>query len=222
MSLLAVGRRLGGVAVFGVVVADTRIALGAAGGQGLHRESTDVEQFRTFVDFHGKLLRQRPYANRLQCNSALALKASNLGQCVQAIVSRGLRMGLVEGRTVVLEAALPQFGDRLEAIGWSLICRALVKAGRLERAVRWLDLIPAARFTNPTVGAVALPPERYFASAGACLARTLARSQYLRRRGTSSDIAIGVRPSPTGPIAHAWLEPFDGHGEHQLLTTIER
>ncbi len=50
---------------------------------------------------------------------------------------------------------------------------------------------------------------RYFRLAGACLARSLARSEYLRRRGIEHAIVIGV----AGPVeefaAHAWIAPFE-------------
>jgi hypothetical protein len=90
-----------------------------------------------------------------------------------------------------------------EVLIWSGLARVLVGMQPIERAVYWLDLLPRRR---PGSRAVALPPERPFRLAGACLGRSLARSQYLRMRGQPSALIIGVRGGLSAFAAHAWLE----------------
>lgn len=70
-----------------------------------------------------------------------------------------------------------------------------------------------------------MPPESFFRGAGACLARSLARSQYLRRRGVESVIVIGATGTSTESFAldaHAWLETIDQSPTHTTMHRVVR
>jgi len=95
---------------------------------------------------------------------------------------------------------------RVEILFWSLLARVLVRRLSLERSLRLLDRLPHR--ARSTAG-FAVPPERTFRGAGACLGRSLARSQFLRVRGHSHAVVIGVRGGTTALHAHAWVEPCD-------------
>lgn len=95
---------------------------------------------------------------------------------------------------------------RVEILLWSLLARVLVRRLSLERALTLLDRFP--RRAHPTAG-FTMPLERTFRGAGACLGRSLARSQFLRVRGQPHAIVIGVRGGTTALRAHAWVEPCD-------------
>ena len=95
---------------------------------------------------------------------------------------------------------------RVEILFWSLLVRVLVHRLSLERSLRLLDRLPHR--AHSTAG-FAMPPERVFRGAGACLGRSLARSQFLRVRGHPHAIVIGVQGGTTALHAHAWVAPWD-------------
>jgi hypothetical protein len=94
---------------------------------------------------------------------------------------------------------------RVEAVAWAAAVRLLLAVLPVERVVRILDRCPQRLAT----GCVEPPTEPQVALAGACLGRTLARSQYLRTRRQPHAVVIGIRGSIVDFAAHAWLEPFD-------------
>jgi len=123
-------------------------------------------------------------------------------------------------RTVVEITTIPNRLVRLEAITWSVLCRLMISKLSFERTIQLLDKFPR-RETSPDV--VELPVEQVFRGAGACLARSLARGQFLRRRGVSSTVLIGAL-GHTGVEfdAHAWLSPFDESQGHVVLHSVDR
>lgn len=90
-----------------------------------------------------------------------------------------------------------------EILVWSALVRLLLLTRSIDQAVRWLDLLPRRR-SGASHGVP--PPEGPFRLAGACLGRSLARSQYLRIRGQPSIVVIGVRGGLATFAAHAWLD----------------
>ncbi len=121
---------------------------------------------------------------------------------------------------IVVEASTRTCRQMVGAVGWSVVVRCLLKATSLRTTLAVLDRIPVRRAS----GVVAIPTERTFARAGACLGRQIARSQYLRRRGARSTLVIGVRPpEETAEIdAHAWLDRLDEPPPYAVLHRIER
>lgn len=120
----------------------------------------------------------------------------------------------------IVETASPDLRAVTESLAWSVLVRLLLRATSLRRTLALLD-----RLARPTAGAdvVSLPTEAHFGRAGACLGRQLARSQFLRRRGATSTVLIGVRPTGGGPLdAHAWLAELDGELGHDIIHRIER
>lgn len=93
-----------------------------------------------------------------------------------------------------------------EVLLWSALARLLLKRVRTERVFHLLDRLP--RRMAPS-GPPSLPPESTFRLAGACLGRSVARSQYLRTRGQPHSVVLGVRGGLANFAAHAWLDPFD-------------
>lgn len=92
---------------------------------------------------------------------------------------------------------------------WAVGVRLLVALVPLRMAVAMLDRFPprAPRRRRPIVE---LPDDHRFREAGAPVARQLARSQFLRRRGVASTIVIGPAPPGGGPLdGPAWLERID-------------
>ena len=135
---------------------------------------------------------------------------------------------LTTARTEVVHVAPTHGLDRIEPIAWALLCRLLVRAGSLERSLRVLDRFPVGdggpddgRDHDGRHDSIDMPPPSDFRGAGACLALSLARSQYLRRRGGTSTIAIGARNLGADFDAHAWLEPFDD-SDHTVVHRITR
>lgn len=95
----------------------------------------------------------------------------------------------------------------LELIGWSIVARILVMRTTVPRALDALDRVP--RWRQRTNEPVAFPSEAQVRLAGACLARSLARSQYLRQRRASHALVIGTTRAREGFRAHAWITPFE-------------
>lgn len=126
----------------------------------------------------------------------------------------------VVDRVVVREEIV--FHRRWEPILLAVVARFCVRVLSWRRALAVFDRLPVR---DGVGGEIVMPPERFFRGAGACLARTLARSQYLRRRGVPTTIVIGATGT-TGKSfsldAHAWLERFDDSPRHGVLQRIER
>jgi hypothetical protein len=124
-------------------------------------------------------------------------------------------------RALVEITRRPSRRARLEAIGLSVACRLMIKRLSFDRSMRILDALPKAEPNTTSV--VQLPEEAAFRGAGACLARSMARSQFLRRRGVSSSILIGALGRDGVSFdAHAWLAPFDESQGHVVIHTVER
>lgn len=122
-----------------------------------------------------------------------------------------------DGPTIIQDDA-PPLTARLEAVMWGLVCRVAVRFLRLDRTVAILDRLPHAGTADEIVR---IPTSRRFRGSGACLSRSLARSQYLRVRGVPSTIAIGAKGSIADFDAHAWLEPMD-EGDRPVLHRVPR
>ncbi len=114
---------------------------------------------------------------------------------------------------------------RIEPVVLAVSARLVVRSFSWRRSLAIFDALPKTR--KPT-SAVVIPHEGDFRGAGACLARSLARSQYLRRRGAESELVIGAATEQGGPDApvkldaHAWLEPIDDSPKHAVLHRIRR
>jgi hypothetical protein len=122
------------------------------------------------------------------------LKREQVVPPARSLIARVVRRSLRPIRRSLLAA---------EAIGWSLAARRLLATRSAEETLGLLDRLPRRQSAQP---ARALPPERPFRFAGACLGRSLARSQYLRARGQRHTLIIGVRGGLVDFGAHAWLE----------------
>jgi len=97
----------------------------------------------------------------------------------------------------------------------------MIKRLSFDRSMRILDALPKAESKPRSV--VQLPEEAAFRGAGACLARSMARSQFLRRRGVGSTILIGALGSTEVSFdAHAWLAPFDESQGHAVIHQVSR
>jgi hypothetical protein len=107
----------------------------------------------------------------------------------------------------------------IEAQFWSGLVRLLLATLTLERTLCILDALPRRQ----AAGQVTAPPEAAFRIAGACLGRSLARSQYLRARGHPSVVVIGGLGTIDRFRAHAWLEgDASGQPDFVELRRIER
>jgi hypothetical protein len=125
--------------------------------------------------------------------------------CVAPAVSRVSRA--IEGSTRFRDETRGlTLSCRAEIALWSLLARALLATVTTQRAIRLLGRVPRRSRPEPTTD---LPAESCFALAGACLGRSLARSQFLYVRSAPHTIVIGVRGSIDQLNAHAWLEPHD-------------
>ena len=93
-----------------------------------------------------------------------------------------------------------------EILAWSICVRMLLRTLSFDRVLRLLNRLPSRAAPGRRVE---LPQARMFSLAGACLGKSLARSQYLRRRGQPHTIAIGVRGGTGSFAAHAWIEGFE-------------
>ena len=123
-------------------------------------------------------------------------------------------------RTVVEITGTPNRIVQFEAIAWSVFCRLMISKLSFDRTIQVLDRLPHRQVASDVVE---FPEEAVFRGAGACLARSLARGQFLRSRGVSSTVLIGAL-GHTGVEfdAHAWLAPFDGSRGHMVLHSVER
>lgn len=112
--------------------------------------------------------------------------------------------------------------QRIEPLVWAMAARACVRVLPWKATQDLFDRLPVGEFRGDVV---VMPAEWNFRGAGACLARTLARSQYLRRRGVSNTIVIGATGQSREMFsldAHAWLESFDDSPTHAVLHRIAR
>jgi transglutaminase superfamily protein len=137
---------------------------------------------------------------------------------INSDTSTGRKETMQSDTTMIVEIDRPGPRARLEASAWGILCRIGIRVVRLDRLVGLLDRIPHRRSTDRPVE---VPTARHFRGAGACLSRSLARSQYLRMRGASSTIAVGVAGKLASFDAHAWLEPTDPP-DRPALHRIER
>lgn len=109
----------------------------------------------------------------------------------------------------------------IELIGWCAIARIGVACLPLGSTLRLLDALPAWTIGHGTE--VDFPSDRQVRLAGACLGRSLARSQYLRRRAVPHAIVIGIAGDIHEFRAHAWVAPFEtAPSEFVELQRIER
>jgi hypothetical protein len=103
--------------------------------------------------------------------------------------------------------ALRDATSTLELLGWSALARMLVACTTVPRALGALDRVP--RWRRGGDEAAHFPSEAQVRLAGACLARSLARSQYLRQRRTPHALVIGTTRVSEGFRAHAWIAPYE-------------
>lgn len=108
-----------------------------------------------------------------------------------------------------------------EMLIWSLTVRILVARMPLSRTLQLLDAVPH-RGSHP-IDPVGFASDRQVRFAGACLGRSLARSQYLRLRGVPHSVVIGAAGGSEGFRAHAWVAPYESAPEgFVILRSIER
>jgi hypothetical protein len=100
-----------------------------------------------------------------------------------------------------------KFSDRIEMALTSVFVRVLLSWLPLDRTLCLLDRIPPRR--NRGDLPFRFPEDRQLRLAGACLGRSLVRSQYLRNRGVSHQIVIGTAGNIGSFQAHAWVAPFE-------------
>ncbi len=109
---------------------------------------------------------------------------------------------------------------RSEGMLWAIVVRTLLTVSSTQRAISILDALPRLK---PRSGQTeALPPEAPFRRAGACLGRSLARSQYLRIRGRPHVFVIGVAGGVNTFEAHAWLAGDAFPADFQPLWEVHR
>ncbi|MEM7142061.1 MAG: lasso peptide biosynthesis B2 protein [Actinomycetota bacterium] len=106
----------------------------------------------------------------------------------------------------IVEDASPAMLARIEASAWGIVCRVGIRVVTLHRLVGLLDRVP---HRSSAIAEVHVPDAAHFRGAGACLSRSLARSQFIRMRGGESTVSLGVAGSVAAFDAHAWLEPLD-------------
>jgi hypothetical protein len=117
--------------------------------------------------------------------------------------------------------ALRDATSTLELIGWSAVARMLVARTTVPRALGALDRVP--RWRHGGGEPVRFPSNGQVRLAGACLARSLARSQYLRQRHAPHALVIGSTRASEGFRAHAWIAPYEAAPEgFAELWRIER
>jgi hypothetical protein len=104
-------------------------------------------------------------------------------------------------------ARIQQTVNTGELIAWSLVMRICVKSMSLKRTMRMLDRLPI--FAVGPAPDTVFPSDNQVRLAGACLGRSLTRSQYLRSRHVAHVVVIGVAGSVDGFRAHAWVAPFE-------------
>jgi hypothetical protein len=108
-----------------------------------------------------------------------------------------------------------------ELLAWSAIVRVLLARWPLARSLSLLDGLPHRG--KIATHDVRFPSDRQVRIAGACLGRSLARSQYLRQRGVSHSVMIGATGGSAGFRAHAWVAPYEEAPQgFVVLRTIER
>jgi hypothetical protein len=108
-----------------------------------------------------------------------------------------------------------------ELFVWSVVVRLLIAGAPLSKTLQLLDIVPYR--VRRAADAVSFPSERQVRFAGACLGRSLARSQYLRLRGVSHSVVIGAAGGSDGFRAHAWVDPFEAPPQgFVVLRAIER
>lgn len=93
----------------------------------------------------------------------------------------------------------------LEAAVWAAASRVSLRAIRFERTVTLFDRLAL----RPAASLPSMPPARCFSIAGACLGQSLARSQFLRRRGARHSLVLGVLKEGQRFEAHAWISPLE-------------
>ncbi len=119
---------------------------------------------------------------------------------------------VVEGfrawRSAVRECgASRRLSDRIEVVAWSLAARVGIGTVGVKATLRLFDLIPLQRRGGERLAFT--ERDALFRLAGRCLGESIARSAYLRLRGSRHELVLGVRRSANGVQGHAWLEPFD-------------
>ena len=108
-----------------------------------------------------------------------------------------------------------------ELMAWSLFMRICVKTMSLKRTMRMLDRLPM--FAIGPAPDMVFPSDSQVRLAGACLGRSLTRSQYLRSRHVAHVVVIGVAGSVDAFRAHAWVAPFEeAPGDFVELQRFER
>jgi hypothetical protein len=110
------------------------------------------------------------------------------------------------------------FVARVEAIVWGVTSRVGLRLLGLRRLLWVLDRVPRRRRNRESV---AVPPAAQFRGAGACLSRSIARSQFIRQRRGASSVVLGIDGSLAKFDAHAWLEPLD-KADRPALHRIDR
>jgi hypothetical protein len=143
------------------------------------------------------------------------------GQLAGAYVRRLLAVvGAVPSGFAVLKAAHSRRCRRtqFELFVWAETARMLIAVTGIKRAIAVLDSFPR-RHDRTASGPVADLAPRHMT----CLHRSLARSQYMRRRRFTHEVILGV--AGTGPTfrAHAWVEPPDaGPVEYAVIHRFRR
>lgn len=109
----------------------------------------------------------------------------------------------------------------VELAVWSVAVRVAIAFLPLARVLRALDVVPKRHRRETRTSA--FPTDTQVRLAGACLGRSLARSQYLRVRGVPHRVVIGVTGGTRAFRAHAWVAPYEEAPEGFVeLRSIDR
>lgn len=117
-----------------------------------------------------------------------------------------LHPGLGAWQRALREAGEATAADRVEILAWSVLVRVLVGIAGVRRTIRVLDAFPRRQSLRPFPVPSTEVPVR---TAGRCLHKSLAWSQFLRSRGQAHEIVLGVAGPVAAFQAHAWLAPFE-------------
>lgn len=100
-----------------------------------------------------------------------------------------------------------RISNQIELLFLTVMVRVLLSLFSLDRALSLLDRTVLRR--NRAESSFNIPDDRQLRWAGACLGRSLVRSQYLRNRGIPHRIVIGTSGGIGMFRAHAWIAPYE-------------
>jgi hypothetical protein len=147
--------------------------------------------------------------------------APRMGRCPMDAHDRHAGAVARQPRVATLADRLAPAWSWAELAFWSVAVRMALAFLPMARVLRALDVAPKRHGRESRTAA--FPTDTQVRLAGACLGRSLARSQYLRLRGVPHRIVIGVTGGTRAFRAHAWIAPYEEAPEGFVeLRSIER